>query len=68
MEQKIYELHYEVTGKWNQEEQNLDALVERIRQDGYVVKQISSCSSCKVYTNQGSSTYVHIFLLAEKEI
>lgn len=66
MEQKVFDFHYPVdcygrmTSKLNEE-------FEPYRKEGWVIKQITSCSSCNFQNNQDSVTKVHVFLLAEKE-
>lgn len=67
MEQKIYEHHFEVESTGSLKGINLDDLIREAEKEGFTVKQISTCSSCQTYVNQDSLTFVHVFLLAEKE-
>lgn len=67
MEQKVIRNSYQVScdGEF---ESDINEMIEGLIIDGWTVKQISTCSSCKNYPNQPSETYIHVFLLAEKGI
>jgi len=67
MQQKIYEHHFKVGENGTIEDLNLDSLVQEAKNEGFTVKQISTCYSNKYYpSNKDYDSYIHIFLLAEK--
>lgn len=67
MKQKIYEHHFKVGESGALENLYLDAIISEVEQEGYSVKQVSTCCTNKHFSSQDRpDNYVHIFLLAEK--
>lgn len=66
MQQKIVHLHSRVNINGVLTDINLDDEIKKLTKDEWVVKQIASSSSCDIVDCRGTTTYVHLFLLAEK--
>lgn len=67
MKQKIYEFHYEVEVNGCMKDADFAAIINEVEQDGFTVKQISTCYSDKQYQSKKEyKAYIHIFLLAEE--
>lgn len=67
MKQKIFEYHFKVEESGALEDLCLDTIINEVEQEGYSVKQISTCCTNKHFPSQDRpDNYVHIFLLAEK--
>lgn len=67
MKQKIVHLHSKVNENGTLVDFNLDEEIEKLESDNYVVKQIASSSSSNIVDIRGTTTFVHVFLLAEKQ-
>jgi hypothetical protein len=67
MKQKIVHLHSKVNEKGVLVELDLDEEIKKLKRDNYVVKQIASSSSSNIVDIRGTTTFVHVFLLAEKQ-
>lgn len=68
MKQKIVHLHSKVNENGVLVDFNLDEEIKKLKSDNYVVKQITSSSSCQYYPNKLSETFVHVFLLVEEAL
>lgn len=66
MKQKIVHLHSKVNEKGILLDFDLDEEIEKLKRDNYVVKQLASSSSSNIVDIRGTTTFVHVFLLAEK--
>lgn len=67
MKQKIVHLHSTVNEN-GVLELNLDEEIKKLERGNWVVKQITSSSSCKYFPNKATETFVHIFLLVENPL
>ena len=67
MKQKIVHLHSKVNEKGVLVELDLDEEIKKLKRDNYIVKQIASSSSSNIVDIRGTTTFVHVFLLAEKQ-
>lgn len=68
MKQKIIHLHSKVNENGTLVDFNLDEEIEKLKRNNYVVKQITSSSSCQYYPNKSTETFVHVFLLVENSL
>ena len=68
MKQKIVHLHSKVNEKGALVDFKLDEEIKKLERDNYVVKQITSSSSCQYYPNKSTETFVHVFLLVENNL
>lgn len=68
MKQKIVHLHSKVNENGTLVDFNLDEEIEKLKRNNYVVKQITSSSSCQYYPNKSTETFVHVFLLEENNL
>ena len=68
MKQKIVHLHSKVNENGVLVDFNLNEEIKKLKSDNYVVKQITSSSSCQYYPNKLSETFVHVFLLVEEAL
>lgn len=66
MQQKIVHLHSKVNQNGVLTDFNLDDEIKKLKKEGWVVKQITSSSSSNIIDSRGTTTFVHVFLLAEK--
>lgn len=68
MKQKIVHLHSKVNENGTLVDFNLDKEIEKLKRNNYIVKQITSSSSCQYYPNKSTETFVHVFLLVENDL
>lgn len=68
MKQKIVHLHSIVNENGALVDFDLDEEIEKLKRNNYVVKQITSSSSCQYYPNKSTETFVHVFLLVENSL
>lgn len=68
MKQKIVHLHSKVNENGTLVDFDLDEEIKKLGRDNYVVKQITSSSSCQYYPNKPTETFVHVFLLVENNL
>lgn len=68
MKQKIVHLHSRVNENGALVDFDLDEEIEKLKRNNYVVKQITSSSSCQYYPNKSTETFVYVFLLVENDL
>ncbi len=68
MKQKIVHLHSKINENGALVDFDLDEEIKKLERDNYVVKQITSSSSCQYYPNKSTETFVHVFLLVENNL
>ena len=68
MKPNVFELHFDVEPGGKLKGFEIDKEIKKLNAQGWVVKQISSCSSNKHWDSQEKpQCFVHLFLFAEKE-
>ena len=59
MEQKVFEFHFKVVGNGNLET-SIEKRVDEIKSDGWIIKQISTCSSNKSWSSRSDSDFSYL--------